>query len=103
MTCKPFRFWWIALLLGSTSVSALEIGEMQVQSSLNQLFDARIPLPKLTPEELSKVSVKLAPAAIFKDFQLERTPALMNLAFSVEYNAEGQVYVKVVSSKPIQP
>ncbi len=102
MTCKPFRFWWIALLLGSTSVSALEIGEMQVQSSLNQLFDARIPLPKLTPEELSKVSVKLAPAAIFKDFQLERTPALMNLAFSVEYNAEGQVYVKVVSSKPIQ-
>lgn len=102
MTRNPFRCWWLPLLLGPACALALEIGEIQVQSSLNQLFDARIPLPNLTPEELKKVSVKLATAATFKEFGLERTPALANLAFSVEYNAEGQVYVKVVSSKPIQ-
>ncbi len=102
MTRKPLRFWLIPLLLGPAWALALEIGEIQVHSSLNQLFDARIPLPKLTPEEVGKVSVKLAPAPIFKEFQLERAPSLTNLAFAIEYNAEGQVYVKVVSTKPIQ-
>jgi FimV-like protein len=102
MTRTLFRFWLIALLLGPVCALGLEIGEIQVHSSLNQLFDARIPLPKLAPEELGKVSVKLAPASMFKEFQLERVSALTNLVFSIEYNAEGQVYVKVVSTKPIQ-
>jgi FimV-like protein len=102
VTRKPFRFWLIPLLLGPVCALALDIGEIQVHSALNQLFDARIPLPKLTPEELSKVSVKLAPSPMFKEFGLERAPALMNMVFSIEYNAEGQVYVKVVSTKPIQ-
>ncbi|MFO1424517.1 MAG: FimV/HubP family polar landmark protein [Candidatus Competibacteraceae bacterium] len=99
----PIGLAWLSpLLLGPTCALALDIGEIQVHSSLNQLFDARIPLPTLAPEELNKVSVKLAPAPMFKEFELERAPALANLVFSVEYNAEGQVYVKVISTRPIQ-
>ncbi len=94
--------WLTPLLLGPACALALDIGEIQVHSALNQLFDARIPLPALTPEELGKVSVKLAPASMFKEFDLERAPTLTNLVFSIEYNAEGQVYVKVISTKPIQ-
>jgi Tfp pilus assembly protein FimV len=45
------------------SASALDIGEIQVQSALNQLFDARIPLPTLTPEELAKVYGQAGAAA----------------------------------------
>lgn len=97
-----FRFWLVALLVGSGRALALEIGEIQVQSALNQLFDARIPLPTLTPEELAKVSVKLAPPPMFKEFDLERVPTLANLVFSIEYNAEGHVYVRVISTKPIR-
>jgi FimV-like protein len=97
-----FRFWLLWLLFGPMSASALDIGEIQVQSALNQLFDARIPLPTLTPEELAKVSVKLAPPPMFNEFGLERASALANLVFSIEYNAEGQVYVRVVSTKPIR-
>ena len=96
------RVWLTPLLLGPACALALDIGEIQVHSALNQLFDARIPLPALTPEELGKVSVKLAPAPMFREFDLERAPALTNLVFSVEYNADGQVYVKVISTKPIQ-
>ena len=96
------RVWLTPLLLGPACALALDIGEIQVHSALNQLFDARIPLPALTPEELGKVSVKLAPAPMFKEFDLDRASALTNLVFSVEYNAEGQVYVKVISTKPIQ-
>lgn len=100
---RPFcRFWLVLLLLGPGCTLALEIGEIQVQSALNQLFDARIPLPTLTPEELAKVSVKLAPPPMFNEFGLERSQTLAHLVFSIEYNTEGQVYVRIVSTKPIR-
>ena len=102
MIRKSFHYWLTALLLGPTCALALEIGEIQVNSALNQLFDARILLPALTPEELGKISVKLAGPPMFKEFGLDRTPALANLVFAIEYNAEGQVYVRVVSTQPIR-
>jgi len=100
---KPFRVCWLMwLLLGPGCALALEIGEIEVSSSLNQLFDAIIPLPKLTPEELSKISVKLGPPSMFKEFGLDRTSILAKLVFSIEYNAEGEVYVKVISTEPLR-
>lgn len=102
MTRKSLRLWLAPLLLGPACALALEIGEIQVNSSLNQLFDAKIPLPALEAEELGKVSVKLASPAMFKEFGLDRAPALANLVFSIEYNAEGQVYVRIVSTQPIR-
>ena len=102
MIRKSFNYWLTALLLGPTCALALEIGEIQVNSALNQLFDARISLPALTPEELGKISVKLAGPPIFKEFGLDRTPALAHRVFAIEYNAEGQVYVRVVSTQPIR-
>ena len=102
MIRKSFNYWLTALLLGPTCALALEIGEIQVNSALNQLFDARISLPALTPEELGKISVKLAGPPMFKEFGLDRTPALAHLVFAIEYNAEGQVYVRVVSTQPIR-
>ncbi len=102
MLRKSFRFWLMPLLLGPVCALALEIGEIQVSSALNQIFDARIPLPKLTPEELNKVSVKLAPQPLFKEFGLERTRTLTKLVFSIEYNPAGDVYVRIVSTEPIR-
>jgi len=99
---KLFCFGLISLLVGPMCALALEIGEIQVNSALNQLFDAKIPLPNLTPEELSKVSVKLGSSSMFKEFSLDRTPILAKLVFSIEYNPEGEVYVKVVSTEPIR-
>lgn len=102
MVHKFVRCCLTAALLGSTGVMALDVGEIQVQSALNQLFDARIPLPSLTPEQLAGVSVKLAPPAMFKEFGLDQTPTLKHLVFSLQYDADGQVYVKVVSTQPVR-
>ncbi|HAS51252.1 MAG TPA: hypothetical protein DCS21_05740, partial [Gammaproteobacteria bacterium] len=33
---------------------------------------------------------------------LDQTPTLANLIFSIQYDAEGRVYVKVVSTQPIR-
>jgi Tfp pilus assembly protein FimV len=63
MIRKSFYCWLTTLLLGPACALALEVGEIQVNSALNQLFDARIPLPTLTPEELGKITAKLAGAA----------------------------------------
>jgi len=101
MTRNVFRCWLAALLLGPVCAFALEVGEIQVDSALNQLFDARIPLPTLSPEELGRISVKVASPMMFKEFGLDRGAALDNLVFSIQYDAEGKVYVKVVSIKPI--
>jgi len=102
MTRLSLRCWLTSLLLGPTCALALEVGEIQVQSALNQLFDATIPLPTLTPEELSRISVKIASPPMFEEFGLDRTPTLANLVFSIQYDAEGRVYVKVVSTQPIR-
>ncbi|HOW76679.1 MAG TPA: FimV/HubP family polar landmark protein [Candidatus Competibacteraceae bacterium] len=102
MTRLSLRCWLLSLLLGSTCALALEVGEIQVQSALNQLFDATIPLPTLTPEELGRVSVKIASPSMFEEFGLDRAATLANLVFSIQYDAEGRVYVKVVSTQPIR-
>ena len=72
MTRNVFRCWLASLLLGPVCAFALEVGEIQVDSALNQLFDARIPLPTLSPEELGRISVKVASPTMFKEFGLER-------------------------------
>ncbi|NMQ20991.1 hypothetical protein E4P82_18430 [Candidatus Competibacter phosphatis] len=101
MTRNVFRCWLASLLLGPVCAFALEVGEIQVDSALNQLFDARIPLPTLSPEELGRISVKVASPTMFKEFGLDRGATLDHLVFSIQYDAEGKVYVKVVSIKPI--
>ncbi|MDQ5909475.1 MAG: hypothetical protein QG599_1570 [Pseudomonadota bacterium] len=102
MPRPSLRYWLTSLLLGPACALALEVGEIQVQSALNQLFDATIPLPTLTPEALNQVSVKIASPTMFEEFGLDQTPTLANLIFSIQYDAEGRVYVKVVSTQPIR-
>ncbi|MCP5124646.1 MAG: hypothetical protein H6973_03115 [Gammaproteobacteria bacterium] len=89
-------------LWGPMSALALEVSEIQVQSALNQLFDARIPLPTLIPEDITRVSVKVASPAMFEEFGLDQTPTLEKLVFSIQYDEESRVYVKVVSTEPIR-
>ena len=102
MTRSVFRHLLASLLLGPGCALALEVGEIQVDSALNQLFDAKIPLPTLSLEKLEGVSVKVASPSMFKEFGLDRGSSLDDLVFSIQYDAEGKIYVKVVSVKPIR-
>ncbi|MBE2293563.1 MAG: hypothetical protein IAF00_01390, partial [Phycisphaerales bacterium] len=102
MIRNVFRHLLASLLLGPGCALALEVGEIQVDSALNQLFDAKIPLPTLSLEKLEGVSVKVASPLMFKEFGLDRGASLDDLVFSIQYDAEGKIYVKVVSVKPIR-
>ena len=87
MARNVLRCWLASLLLGPACALALEVGEIQVDSALNQLFDATIPLPMLSPEELGRISVKVASPTMFKEFGLDRGATLDNLVFSIQYDA----------------
>ena len=96
-----FAAGWLRCCWGPFVPSRWKLARFKVDSALNQLFDARIPLPTLSPEELGRISVKVASPTMFKGIRPRPRETLDNLVFSIQYDAEGKVYVKVVSIKPI--
>ena len=50
----------LALALGSAQAAALELGQVQVKSSLGQPLLAEIPLTPESPAELASLSARLA-------------------------------------------
>lgn len=80
------------------SATALGLGEMSVESGLNQRFVARIPLTLNPSDDASAVRVALAPNAEFERAGLERPAFLSDLRFEVV--SDGSVpHVTVTSTQ----
>lgn len=89
----------LAVLLPLTA-SALGLGEISLRSALNQPFIAEIPLTSDAAEDLSQLSVQLAPAATFERFGLDRPRFLEDFSFRVQRDGSGTV-IRVTSSQPV--
>ncbi|MBT8133423.1 MAG: hypothetical protein KJO03_02875, partial [Gammaproteobacteria bacterium] len=79
----------------------LGMGEIEVNSALNQQLDARIELLSAVPEDAESLIVKLASRDEFKRAGLDRPYILSNLRFK-PYAEDGQVYIKVTTPKPVR-
>ena len=79
----------------------LGLGEIEVNSALNQKLDADIALLSATPEDAEQLIVKLAPAAEFSRAGIDRPYLLNSLRFSTEQK-NGQLFIKVTTPKPIR-
>ncbi len=79
----------------------LGLGEIEVNSALNQKLDADIALLSATPEDAEQLIVKLAPAAEFSRAGIDRPYLLNSLRFSTEQK-NGELFIKVTSPKPIR-
>ncbi len=93
LTALTFLTAWDAYGVG--------LGELQLNSALNQSFDAVIVITneeRLTPEEIRP---GLASQADFDRLGVERTDVLTDLRFSVEQSADGTTRVLITSRKPI--
>ena len=89
-----------ALFLPDTGYT-LGLGEIEVNSALNQKLNADIELLSATPEEADTLIVKLASRKEFSRAGLDRPFLLNDLIFkSVEIN--GSSYIKVSSGSPIR-
>jgi pilus assembly protein FimV len=91
------------LLLAAMSLPALalQLGEIQIKSALNQPLVAAIPLHPVNLTELDGLSVGLASAEDFERAGLKLTPTDQTLRFQVITDNNGQKLILVTSSQPI--
>lgn len=87
-----------AVLVHTTAAQALGMGEINVESLLNQRFSATIPLYEIDAEELETLSLSLAPAEAFDRAGLERSDYLSSLEFVIK-NDQGRPRALVSSTQ----
>src|SRR5260221_8046523 len=92
----------LALLMGaSVAAHAAGLGKLTVNSSLGQVLAAEIDLVSVQPGELDSMSARVAAPEAFRDARIEYSGALRLLRFAVDKRPNGQPYLKVSSSAPI--
>src|SRR5690606_3783599 len=88
-------------LLSPTTLWALGLGEIRLNSALNQPFDAEIELISVTPEELASLKVGLAGNDVFARYGIDRPNYLANFDFSVMRTRDGRAAIKVRSNRSV--
>ncbi len=88
--------------LHASVVSALGLGEIELQSGLNQPLQAEIELNNLGELDAQQVAVKLAGADDFSRAGVERVYFLNDLKFVVQTDGKGGGIIKVSSSKLVR-
>ena len=89
---------WLAVLLPTNSF-ALGLGEIEVNSFLNQPLNAEIEVISARPGEIDDLLVSLASREAFTRAGLARTRNLSDLRFSVKKSEDGERAVILVTTK----
>ena len=90
----------VSLALASGGAFGLGLGEIEMQSALNQPMDAEIPLTSVQPGELEGMIVQLASPEAFTRAGIDRSAALTGLRFTVDQSS-GTPVIKIESSQPV--
>jgi pilus assembly protein FimV len=84
------------------SASPLGIGDIRLQSALNQALNAEIPLVSLDAAALADIRVTLASPEAFARAHIERNYQLTKLRFTIQAASDGGYVIKVSSKEPIR-
>ena len=90
----------VLVLLLSSEVWAIGLGEIRLDSALNEPLRAEISLLSATPDEIASLNIAMASAATFTRYGIDRPYFLQEIEFNVESGANGGV-VQLRSRKPI--
>ncbi len=90
-----------ALLLTPAVALGLGLGEIRLNSALNQPLSAEIDLVAATPEELAALEAGLASSEIFARYGLDRPAYLSSLEFTVGRGKDGRSVLLVRSRDAI--
>ena len=90
------------LLLIPSLASALGLGKLQLNSALNEPFDARIRLLSPTAAELDSLEVRLADSAAFARVNIDRPAVLSRLRFRLDRAERGADTLHITSAEPIR-
>ena len=83
-------------------VYALGLGNLELNSGLNQPFDAKIELLSATAEDLQSLNIALADSDAFERAGIDRPFLLSNLKFEVDSSGEGPAYILITSRDAIR-
>ena len=89
------------LAVAAAPAWALQLGQIQVKSALNQPLVAAIPLHPKNLSELDGLTVALASPEDFTRAGLQRTPTDQTLRFHVVSDNNGQKLILVTSTQPV--
>lgn len=92
----------LAGAVGANWASALGLGEIKLNSSLNQPLDAEIKLLQTRDLTDGEIYVALASKEDFQNAGVDRDFFLNDLAFKVVLNAPGGPIVRVTTKKPVR-
>ncbi|SHK47199.1 pilus assembly protein FimV [Marinobacter antarcticus] len=88
--------------LGSGIAQALGLGEIELQSYLNEPMDAEIVLPQSQGIDPGDVFVNIAPETAYQRLGLQRNQFLGKLRFEVATRSDGSLVVNVSSREPLR-
>ena len=91
-----------ALFLMSTSSYALGLGEIELESGLNQRFKAYIPVIVSEKAEPTDLVVSLADHNRFKREGFSRSGDVLSLSFTTMRTEDGGMVIKVISRDRIR-
>lgn len=88
-------------MLLPVAVSALGLGEIRLNSALNEPLRAEIPLISIDAEEIDVLSVKLASRAQYEQAGIEQVPELRQLRFEPTTGADGKPVIRVTTRNAV--
>ncbi len=95
------RILLLGALLSPTALYALGLGDIRLNSALNQPFDAEIQLVDATAEDLATLRASVASNDTFARYGLDRPAYLSEFTFTVAQGAGGRDVLRVTSSRPV--
>ena len=95
------RVLLMSALMAPGALYALGLGEIKLNSALNQPFDAEIELVSATQEDLGALRAALASNDTFTRYGLDRPAFLADFNFRVAKGSGGQDVLRVTSPRPV--
>lgn len=95
------RLWVALVLLTPWLAQAAGLGRLNILSGLGQPLIAEIELISVQRDELATLQARLASPEAFSRANIQYSPALVGVRMSIERRANGQHYVRIVSSRPV--
>jgi pilus assembly protein FimV len=100
---RKFAFAIVVLCLSATSqVFAIGLGDIKIESSLNDPLKAVIQLTSGTRQELDELKVAIAPRDAFAKMGIPRPAILDDVKFSVEQPQNGLPVIVVTTRQPVR-
>src|SRR5262245_21000916 len=88
-------------LLSPATLYALGLGDIRLNSSLNQPFDAEIELIAPTGDELQSLKVGVSDNEMFARYGIDRPAYLSNFEFAIARGRDGRAAIKVTSNRSV--